>query len=173
MVSFRPVDAAAADDVEAVRRWANDERIRHLFQRFRNADELVRRWTAEETARALARTTQRLDLILADGVPVGSVSLKLDSPELLRRRVRSAWIGLVVGEAGYRRRGLGTAAMEHIEEAARRAGAVRAEIGVFEFNAPARALYASLGYEQIARLEAFTYWAGRRWANLRYEKSLV
>lgn len=153
-------------------RWANDPRVRHLHRPVSSAEAAARHIGLEEAARALRSMRHRMDVIVADGEPVGTVSLKLDAPELHRKAPGSGWVGLVIGEPAYWRRGLGTAAMQHIERAAREAGARRIELGVFEFNHPARALYARLGYEELARIPDVTYWDGRFWTELRLEKDL-
>lgn len=58
----------------------------------------------------------------------------------------AAEVGITVGER-YRGAGVGRALMEAAEAWARGCGVERIELGVYESNAPARALYASLGYE--------------------------
>ena len=50
----------------------------------------------------------------------------------------------------HRGRGLGRAAMLQVEQRARERGLERIELNVFGANAPARGLYRSLGYEEIA-----------------------
>lgn len=174
-MAFRPLDLARDDDVGAIVRWSNDPAIRHLHTwcpdeaTYRERDTPA---AARERLRKAAARGKRVDLILVDGALAGQVSLEVDPPQLHRACPGSAWFGLVIGEARARGRGVGAAAMRHIEEAARAAGCVRAEIGVFEFNAAARRLYARLGYVEFARLPAFTWWDGRMWADLRLEKAL-
>ena len=46
------------------------------------------------------------------------------------------------------------------------------ELGVFEFNTRALKLYQKLGYTEIARIDAFTYWEGKMWQDIRMEKYL-
>jgi ribosomal protein S18 acetylase RimI-like enzyme len=53
-------------------------------------------------------------------------------------------------DAAHRGRGIGRAAMALLEERARVRGLPRIELNVFGGNAPARGLYRSLGYEEIA-----------------------
>ena len=48
----------------------------------------------------------------------------------------------------------------------------RIELGVFEFNKRARKFYEKTGYEKIACLKDFTYYAGKWWADYRYEKNI-
>ncbi|MBM7832661.1 ribosomal protein S18 acetylase RimI-like enzyme [Agromyces cerinus] len=60
---------------------------------------------------------------------------------------RSWWIWDVLIEPGHRGRGLGREAMRLAEEHARAQGAHSIGLNVFAFNATARGLYESLGYE--------------------------
>ncbi len=55
-----------------------------------------------------------------------------------------------------RRQGIGRAFMDHTVGLARAAGATRLVLEVFEHNAPARALYESMGFETRRRLVGFT-----------------
>lgn len=68
---------------------------------------------------------------------------------VLERRV-GYLLQLVVDEAA-RGRGIGRALMEAAADWARRGGCNSVELGVYEFNAPALALYRSLGYETLSR----------------------
>ncbi|KAB2861991.1 MAG: N-acetyltransferase, partial [Exiguobacterium chiriqhucha] len=43
---------------------------------------------------------------------------------------------------------------------------------VFGFNKAAHHLYQKLGYHEIARIEAFTYWDGQFCPDIRMEKRL-
>jgi RimJ/RimL family protein N-acetyltransferase len=46
----------------------------------------------------------------------------------------------------------------------------RIELGVFEFNTVAIGLYKKMGYNEIGRIEDFTYWNGKMWQDIRMEK---
>ena len=56
----------------------------------------------------------------------------------------------VVVDELHRGRGLGRAALELVEEEARRRGLSRIELNVFGGNAVARSLYRALGYDELA-----------------------
>jgi RimJ/RimL family protein N-acetyltransferase len=62
--------------------------------------------------------------------------------------------------------------MKHVEEQIKAQGFQRIELGVFEFNANAIKLYRKLGYQEIGRINDFTFWQGRRWQDIRMEKYL-
>jgi len=57
---------------------------------------------------------------------------------------------LVVSQ-GFRRQGIATRLVEAALGWASVAGATRTELGVFEFNEPARAFWASLGFQTLSR----------------------
>ncbi len=57
----------------------------------------------------------------------------------------------LVVDAACRKRGIGTALMQHASDLAFAQGAARLELGVTETNEPARRLYESLGYQTIER----------------------
>ncbi|HEX3298908.1 MAG TPA: GNAT family N-acetyltransferase [Actinomycetota bacterium] len=86
-----------------------------------------------------------------DGRPIGFVGVGMhndrDVDEMLEARGYALVEDLHVEEA-YRRRGAARALMEALERVARDAGmpGVILDTGVNEYFAPARALYASLGY---------------------------
>jgi RimJ/RimL family protein N-acetyltransferase len=44
------------------------------------------------------------------------------------------------------------------------------ELGVFEYNEPARRLYEKLGYQTKTIIPNFTWWKGRMWADHRLFK---
>ena len=48
----------------------------------------------------------------------------------------------------------------------------RIELGVFEFNTSAFRLYERLGFKEFARIDAFTWWQGKKWQDIRMEKYL-
>jgi RimJ/RimL family protein N-acetyltransferase len=163
-------------DVEAMVRWSNDSEIRHLFRRFKDerdyAQELRAAPVQARLAQVLSSGSKLVYIIELDGEAVGEVSCELDAPHLHHPVANTAWIGLVIGEAHARGRGLGEKAMRHIEARARERGAERAEVGVFEFNERAIALYSKLGYREFARIDEFTWWKGKKWTDIRMAKRL-
>jgi ribosomal protein S18 acetylase RimI-like enzyme len=86
------------------------------------------------------------DLLVAelDGEVVGYVRVARPTPLAVNAHVLQIQ-GLVLAERA-RGRGLGKALMRAAEDEARRRGARRLTLRVLGHNAPARALYASLGY---------------------------
>ena len=64
--------------------------------------------------------------------------------------VPRAWVYALQIDEAHRRRGYGRAAMELVEAEARRRGLDRVELNVFGGNERARALYRSLGYDELS-----------------------
>ena len=103
---------------------------------------------------------------------VGEISFQIDPKQLYRKEKGSAWIGINIGEASARGKGIGVQAMKYLEEQISKQGLKRIELGVFEFNANAINLYKKMGYQEIARINYFTYWQGKMWQDIRMEKRL-
>jgi len=155
---LRPTDRAA------IRRWMADMRV-IAFTVVVPAPEYgpVEPYDAASADRYLELLLRDPDrrsyAILRDGVHVGNVGLKhID----LQRGTSECFIE--VGEMSARRHGVALAAMAQLLDVAfdvLRLQTVR--LGVFEFNAPAIALYKKLGFVDDGRLG--DHWAdGRVWA---------
>ncbi len=91
---------------------------------------------------------------------------------LMKKEKKTSWIGLIIGEKEYWGRGVAKIAMDYIEKKSRRLGAVRIELGTFEFNHRAHVFYKKCGFMEIGRLKRFTYWNGKYWDDIRMEKYL-
>ncbi|MCC5892829.1 GNAT family N-acetyltransferase [Exiguobacterium sp.] len=172
-ISLVPLEAASGAIVETFNRWNNDSDIVHLIRPSRSEAELTaeHRLTVDELNERLA--THDIFLIYADDELVGEVNVMYDAAHLYRQEPGSAWLGIVIGETHGRGKGVGTNALRLLEDRLRHQGTPRIELGVFAFNEAAHRLYEKLGYEEIARIEAFTYWDGRLWADIRMEKRLT
>ncbi|UTT42693.1 GNAT family N-acetyltransferase [Exiguobacterium aurantiacum] len=171
-ISLVPLREASDTIVAVFNRWNNDPTIVHLIRPARSEEELV-----AEHHMTVADLTERLDthdifLIYDDDRLVGEVNVIYDAPHLYDNERGSAWLGLVIGEPSGRGRGVGTTALTLLEERLRAQGVPRIELGVFGFNEAAHRLYRKIGYTEIARIEAFTYWNGRFWPDIRMEKRL-
>jgi RimJ/RimL family protein N-acetyltransferase len=171
-ISLVPLQEASDAIVATFNRWNNDPTIVHLIRPARSEEELV----AEQymTVHDLTNRLQTHDifLIYTNDTLVGEVNVIYDAPHLYDKEPGSAWLGLVIGEPSGRGRGVGTTALALLEERLRAQGVPRIELGVFGFNEAAHHLYRKVGYTEIARIEAFTYWNGRFWPDIRMEKRL-
>ncbi|WP_070328317.1 MULTISPECIES: GNAT family N-acetyltransferase [Exiguobacterium] len=172
-ITLVPLLEASDDIVQTFNRWNNDPEIVHLIRPARSEEEL-----AAEQQMTVADLTDRLQthdifLIYADDRLVGEVNVMYDANHLYVQEPGSAWLGLVIGEAAGRGKGAGSEALRLLEERLRHQGTPRIELGVFGFNEAAHHLYKKLGYEEIARIDAFTYWNEQFWPDIRMEKRLT
>ena len=175
-LSYRDIDPNRVEDCELLARWYNDPSLKHLYSLFPDAQSLERDFTPEYFARCLLNPSHtgpyRNLMVLADGAPVGQATFEMDTPKLLTKLPHTAWLALIIGEAKLRRRRLGTRIVAHLERLAGGAGAVRVEIGVFEYNERALSFFGQLGYVAFERRAERAYWDGRLWSEIRLLKTL-
>ncbi len=171
-VTFTPLLEPSDEVVAAFTRWENDPLLIPLTRPNRSQEDLERRHEVTLEAMRQRLTYQRVYLISLGGRLVGEMNYQIDPPHLLRRVPGTAWVGITIGEAHGRGRGVGRLALRHLEREIAAQGLVRIELGVFAFNLPALALYTKLGYQEFARVDDFTYWQGRMWQDIRMEKDV-
>lgn len=153
--------------------WANDPALVHLMRPSRDKAELEMKVSLTTTTLAeRIMNGHVIYLIYADAQLVGETNYIIDPPHLLKKEPNSAWLGIGIGEASARGRGIGTLAMQKLESEIRAEGLARMELGVFEYNEHAIRLYQKMGFQEIGRIEEFTYWQGRMWTDIRMEKWL-
>lgn len=171
-LQFVPLVEPTPDIAEALTRWENDPALIPLTRPSPTKEDLERRAVVslEELVRRLAY--QHISLIYLDGQLVGEVNYQVDPPHLFKKVAGTAWIGITIGESSGRGRGVGYQALRYLEQHIQSHGCGRIELGVFEYNAPAIALYRKLSYREIARIPDFTYWEGRMWHDIRMEKGV-
>lgn len=168
-IAFERLAEATAETAARLEAWDNDPAIVHLIRPAKSRAELEERRPADPAKLSARFAAIPSYLIRLDGKPVGVMDYMVDPSYLFRKEAGSAWIGMVVGEASARGRGVGRAALAYLVGEIRAAGLKRAELGVFEFNAPALALYRSAGFAEIGRIPDFTWWDGRLWQDVRME----
>lgn len=158
--------------VEAFNRWENNPDLIPLIRPNKNKKELEQRcqMTLEDFKNRL--DTHHIYLIYTDDKLVGEMNYMVDPSHLHKRAPGTAWVGITIGEANGRGKGIGVKAIQYLEEEIKRKGLTRIELGVFEFNTRAYKLYQQLGYQEIARIADFTYWNNKLWSDIRMEKYL-
>jgi len=179
---IRPLNEDLIDDFVCLADWENNLEIRHLIRPHKNAASLESTISAKELfdehQQARIYNQQRgvvseQWMFCVDEVPVGHGSLMLNPPHRVTKGdVTVAWFGLEVGSSEMRRLGIGSQILIHLEKAALLRGATLAEVGVFEFNEASLGFFKSRGYRVVERLEHFSYWQGKMWADLRLVKTL-
>lgn len=158
---------------EIFHRWENDPELIPFTRPNRSRQELdERNLVTVGTLRERIKQV-KIYLIYRGDWLIGKLSFAVDPDYLYKKEPGTAWIGITIGEAEARGKGVGFKAMRYLEEQIAAAGLKRIELGVFEFNKPAIALYRKLGYREIGRIEEFTYWQGRMWQDIRMEKYLA
>lgn len=153
--------------------WANDPELAPLIRPHRDRAELEKRISITTNSLAELLEQNPYFLIYADGQLVGEMNYQVDPEHLFKKEPGTAWIGIVIGDPAARGKGVGTRSMQHLEGQIRRQGLKRIELGVFEFNTRAINLYVKLGYQEIGRIDDFTYWQGKMWQDIRLEKYLT
>jgi RimJ/RimL family protein N-acetyltransferase len=171
-IQFAPLINPTDEIVAAISRWENDPILKPLSRPNQTAEDLEKHQpvTLAELVRRL--TYQQIYLISLDEQLVGEMSYRIDPAYLFRQEPGTAWIGITIGEAQARGKGIGRQALQYLEQQIALNGARRIELGVFEFNTLAHSLYQRMGYQEIGRISDFTYWQGRMWQDIRMEKYL-
>jgi RimJ/RimL family protein N-acetyltransferase len=171
-ISFRDLAHHTDEDYELMAKWDNDPAIRHLCLHFTDEAASQKRVTLEDVQKQIQNSNFKRFMIDVDGIAVGNTGFCIDFNECVTKEPGTAWLGITIGEASARGKGIGKIAMEHLEEAAKNAGAKRFELGVFEFNSVALNLYKKIGYKEIQRIPNFAYWNSRMWDDLRFLKEV-
>ena len=172
-VNFKKLVTPTPEIALTMTEWANDRAIVHLMRPSFSQGELQ-----AETSVTVATLLERIErghvfyLVYADEQLVGEMNYVVDPPQLLKHQKGSAWIGISIGVASARGKGIGAKAMQYLEDEIRAAGYARIELGVFEYNEPAIRLYKKMGYKEFGHVPEFTYWDGKMWTDIRMEKRL-
>jgi RimJ/RimL family protein N-acetyltransferase len=173
-LSFSQIDYNSDLHCDFFCKWENDQKNRHLFSYFPTKEASETLFTEmdfkKKTNRPKNNRANEELLINLDSVPVGFMSFELDPPHKKNRENQTAWMAIVIGEERARGKGIGYSSMKELERLAKGSNALWAEVGVFEFNARAHALYKKLGYQEITRIENFTYWDNKMWSDIRLVK---
>ncbi|MGR9050712.1 GNAT family N-acetyltransferase [Halobacillus faecis] len=171
-VTFEKLTEPTSQIASAYDRWENDTSLIPMVRPNPDQDALEKRYevTTENLKQRLKN--HEIFLIYKDDVLVGEMNYMINPGHLHKKEQDTAWIGITIGEAAGRGKGIGFEAMRYLEDRIKEKGFDRVELGVFEFNEKAQKLYRKLGYKEIARIPDFTYWNGSKWADIRMEKFL-
>lgn len=178
MLYFKRVDPKCAEDIESLLRWDNDKVLSETLRpNFYNeplpavtCDEVYAAQTDASRVCFLFGETEKENV--RPDKWLGYVQIQFSHPVMMGERAHAGWLAICIGEPEGRRKGYGRIAMEFIEDFARSYGLDRLELGVFEFNAPARKLYESCGYKEIGRNAGFAWHNGRKFSDIRMEKRI-
>ena len=169
-IQFEKLTQPNAETAGSISRWENDPALIHFIRP--NRDQAALDKTETVTVKVLEERLQhsQMYLIFLQDQLVGAMDFQIDPKHLYKKDMRTAWIGIVIGEEIARGRGIGYLALQHLEKEISAQGLKRIELGVFEFNTHAIKLYRKAGYQEIGRIPDFTYWQGKLWQDIRMEK---
>ena len=171
-IEFRELTEPTPEIAQSFEKWENDPTLVHLIRPNRDREALEAREPVSVKDLEERLKHHHFYLIYLEGRLIGEMDYQVDPKHLYKKETGTAWIGIVIGEDAGRGKGIGSLAMQYLEKQIQAQGLKRIELGVFEFNRNAIKLYQKLGYQEIARIEDFTYWDGRMWRDIRMEKYL-
>lgn len=171
-LQFEELVVSTPEIAESFNRWENDPALIPLIRPNPDKEALLRREPVTVFKLAERLMHDHIYLIRLDGKLVGEMEYQVDPQHLYKKEPGTAWIGIVIGERSARRKGVGFHAIRFLEDEIKQAGLKRIELGVFEFNTNAIKLYKRMGYNEIARIDDFTFWDDKMWQDIRMEKYL-
>ena len=169
-IQFKKLTESTPEIAESLSRWENDPALIPFIRPNPNKEALEQREPVTVSTLAKRLEHHHVYLIYLDGQLVGEMDFQIDPSHLYKREKNTAWLGIVIGEESARGKGIGFHAMQYLEEEIKKQSLSRIELGVFEFNTNAFRLYQKLGYNEIARIDGFTFWEDTMWQDIRMEK---
>ena len=157
-IKFSPLLEPTPEIAECFQRWENDPVLIPFIRpnKDKAALELREIVTTWELKQRLEH--HHIYLIYLEDELVGEMDYQIDPRHLFKKEPGTAWIGIIIGEEVARGKGIGYLALQYLEKQIKLHGLKRIELGVFEFNKQAIRLYQRLGYQEIARIEDYSYW---------------
>ena len=175
-ITFELFDPLKSDHIDTLFRWETDEEIFKLITPIFKQEDQNKLADRKVFASKYLKTgdyIHEIQFICVDNKPVGNFSLMMDPGHLYKKIKGTAWLGLTIAEREYWGKGIAKIGMEKCEERALFHGANRIELGVFEFNSRAISFYKKIGYQEIGRIEEFTWADDKKWDDIRMEKILL
>lgn len=171
-VTLRPMDYDGIKDFEMLTKWFMDESIRHLFTVDFNKGPTVPLSPQDLREVKMQNKSTHSFMVEVDGEIAGDCSVDTAFDMLMGPKTGTGWLGICIGEAKYRGKGVGYKAMVELEEICRKMGLFRLELGVFAYNEKAIDFYKKLGYQHFETVKDFTYYQGTWHDDYRMEKTL-
>lgn len=172
-ISFTPVDYSNIEHCEYICHWHNDSSINYLTTPNIKEGPIPLRSPNDFL---LTKDSCYDDLysffIVCNGEFIGEISIEVDPKQLAKKIPDSGWLSILIGNNRYRNSGIGTIAMQFIEDFADKIGLKRIELGVFEFNTNAINFYTKLGYTKFKSVKNLTFYNGLWRDDYRFEKFL-
>lgn len=171
-IYFAPLVEPTVEIAEAFTRWENDLALIPLSRPNRNKEDLEKRHVVTRDDLVQRLQHQYIYLMYLEAHLIGEMSYQVDPDYLFKHERGTAWLSIIIGEAQGRGKGVGRQALHYLEQQICLHRLARIELGVFEFNSRALSLYQKLGYQEIGRINDFTYWQDQMWQDIRMEKYL-
>jgi RimJ/RimL family protein N-acetyltransferase len=169
-ITYTKLTQPTTEFVQALNKWENDPALTHLMRPNQNQEDLEKESVVTLDVVKQRFAYNQLYLIYMDGQIIGEMSYQVDPRHLYKKETGTAWIGITIGEKSLQGKGIGFSAMQYLEEQIKQQGLKRMELGVFEFNTAAIKLYKRLGFQEIVRIDNFTYWQDKMWQDIRMGK---
>ncbi len=99
------------------------------------------------------------------------MSFQKDFDFLYKKETKTAWIGIVIGEAYGRNKGIGTKALVYLEEQIKLKGLGALNWVCLRSTNPLLSCIKN-GYQEIGRIKEFTFWQDQMWTDIRLENYL-
>jgi diamine N-acetyltransferase len=175
-ITYRSIYFNSDEDCGLLSRWNNDPEIKHLFNRFPDSECAADPFTPAHF-RKIGRNpplkgSSKYFMIEVDAIPIGQATLEFNTQKLLCKTGHTAWIAISIGDKSLHRSGIGKHTVMHLERLAAEEGALRIEVGIFEYNETAKQFFTSLGYDEFMHMPNRTWWDGRFWSEIRFLKFL-
>lgn len=178
-IDFRPLDFDSIKDFELLASWENDPTIKHLIRPHKTPEsyeivvqavDLQNDYKKHHESGGL----EQMWMLEINGEIVGNGSVMMNPRHrMTQKSEKVAWIGLEIGDAKWRGQGLGKKLLKFLEDQALGRGAEMIEVGIFEFNKVSLSFFQSSGYQIIGKLDHYTFWQDKMWADFRLTKSLI
>jgi RimJ/RimL family protein N-acetyltransferase len=169
-IKFRKLIEPTAEIAESFTKWENDPNLIPFIRPNKDKEALETREIVSVDELEQRLEHHQIYLIYLENQLVGEMDYQVDPKHLFKNEPGTAWIGIIIGEESARGKRIGYLALQYLEEQVKLHGLKRIELGVFEFNQQAIRLYERLGYNEIARIEEYSYWQDKMWQDIRMEK---
>jgi diamine N-acetyltransferase len=150
-LSIRPAVTADYELICELAEFLDAPQREALPERFRKPEGPMRR--RDLTEKLIADPETFLRIAELDGRAAGIINAGIEQmPDYPQKRpIRSVLIRGIVVRPALRHRGIATALMNAVTDWARQQRATEVQLNVYEFNRPAAAFFARLGYAQLSR----------------------
>lgn len=152
--------------------WDNDTEIKSLITPGINEENKKKITGAELMHYAQENKNKHMYLAYDDDRLIGAYTIDTAFEHCLVKEPGTAWIGIVIGDKSYWGYGIGRMMMIHLEDECKQLSCTQIELGVFEYNERAKALYLSLGYKVIDTIDNFVFYKGQWYKDIRMLKVL-